>query len=258
MNLPKGIFFDIDGVLQYQGKVYPGAIETIKFLHDQGVRLRFLTNSTLKSRASCAEKLKRSGFQVSPEDVITASSAAASYLRGIKPKSCWVMLEREGLDEFREFVWDTENPEWLVVGDNRSQFNFDVLNRALGALKKGARLMGMQSDLIDSSMGSLELNVGSWVGMLERAAGVSAIYIGKPNATIFELGLQSLGLEKEDVLMIGDRVSTDVEGANKFGIRSLLVKTGEFDAKDLGLGIRPDIICDSIQDIPRLFGINLV
>jgi len=207
----------------------------------------------LKSRASAAEKLKRSGFLVSQDEVITASSAAAAYLRGIKPASCWVMLEREGLDEFREFIQKTENPEWLVIGDNRSQFNFDTLNRALMVLKGGARLLGMQSDLIDSSMGSLELNVGSWVGMLERASGVPAVYTGKPNAYAFELALQLLGLEKKQVMMVGDRVSTDVLGAQQVGLKTLLVRTGEFDPDDLSGSLQPDLICDSIQDIQRLF-----
>ncbi len=253
MQLPKGMIFDIDGVMQYQGKVYPGAIDTIQWLRNRGLRLCFLTNSTLKSRASAAEKLRRVGFLISQEEVVTASSATAAYLRQVHPQSCWVMLEREGLDEFREFNQTTDDPEWLVVGDNRSHFDFDTLNHALRVLVNGARLIGMQSDLIDSSMGSLELNVGSWVGMLERASGVQAIYIGKPHAYAFELAMQLLKLEKEDVMMIGDRVSTDVQGAHSFGIRSLLVRTGEFDANDLNGNIQPDLICDSIWDIPKAF-----
>ncbi len=253
MNL-RGIIFDVDGVLEYQGKVYPGAVETVAGLRRAGMALRFVTNSTLKSRASCAEKLARAGFPVQVEEVITASSASAAYLRGQKPKTCWVMVERAGLDEFREFAQDTERPEWLVVGDNRSQFDFDHLNRALRALKRGARLLGMQSELVDASMGELELNVGSWVGMLERASGVPAIYIGKPNPFVYELALRSMGLEKGEVIGVGDRVSSDIKGARDFGIRSLLLRTGEFAERDLELGIAPDFVCDAIGEIPAALG----
>lgn len=249
----RGIIFDIDGVLTFQGQVYPGAIQVVDTLRENGIALRFLTNSTLKSRASCTAKLVRAGFRVEEHEVITASYATAVYLKALNPRSCWVMVEREGFDEFREFVHDTENPEVIVIGDNRSQFDFDHLNKALRLLKMGARLVAMQSELLDTSMGDLELNVGSWVGLLERASGVQAVSIGKPSAYVFELALGSMGLEKNQVIVVGDRISTDVAGAQAFGLRSVLVKTGEFDRSDLNGEIRPDYAINSIGELLSLF-----
>lgn len=245
----KGIIFDVDGVLEFQGKVYPGAVETIDVLRDRGIVLRFLTNSTLKSRRSCADRLRKAGFQVLEEEIITAAYATAMYLKGLKPHSCWVMLDREGLDEFKEFEQDTENPEYIVVGDNRSRFDFKHLNKALRLVLKGAKLIGMQSELVDTGMGEAELDVGSWVGMLERAAGVRATYIGKPSSYVFELMMKTMGLQKREVLMVGDRVSTDVEGAKGFGIRTVLLRTGEFDESDLVEGVEPDYVLDSVRDM---------
>ena len=245
----RGVIFDVDGVLEFQGEVYPGAIETIDLLRDKGIILRFLTNSTLKSRASCAGRLRESGFKIFDQEVITASYATAMYLKGLKPYSCWIMVEREGLDEFRDFHQDTENPEYIVVGDNRSKFDFEHLNKALRLLLKGVKLIGMQSELVDTSTGEVELNVGSWVRMLERASEVKATYIGKPNPYVFELTLQTMGLDKSEVIMVGDRVFTDVRGAKDFGIRSLLLKTGEFMEKDLDLDVEPDFVFDSIRDL---------
>jgi HAD superfamily hydrolase (TIGR01458 family) len=245
----KGVVFDVDGVLEFQGKVYPGAIETIDILRDRGIVLRFLTNSTLKSRRSCAERLRKAGFQVFDEEVITASYATAMYLKELKPRSCWVMLDREGLDEFKEFEQDTENPEYIVVGDNRSRFDFEHLNKALRLILKGAKLIGMQSQLVDTSMGEAELDVGSWVGMLERATGMRATYIGKPNSYVFELTMKTMEMDKSEVIMVGDGVSTDVKGAKEFGIRSVLLRTGEFDERDLCGGIEPDFILDSVRDV---------
>ena len=249
----KGIIFDIDGVLEYQGRVYPGAVETVHRLRQAGFLLRFLTNSTLKSRASCTERLQKAGFTASLEEVITASYATAVYLREQKPKSCWVMLEREGLDEFAEFPRDMVSPEYLVIGDNRSQFDFAHLNQALRILLRGAHLIGMQAELIDSSIGEVELNVGSWVGMLERASGIPAVYIGKPNPFVFDLAVRSMGLQKEQVLVVGDRVATDIRGARMYGTSALLVKTGEFEPKDLDGTVQPDLICESIQDLLEIF-----
>jgi HAD superfamily hydrolase (TIGR01458 family) len=252
MQLPiKGIIFDIDGVLVYQGQVLPGAVDTIAALRRRGLRLCFLTNSTLKSRQSAAEKLRRVGFQVLDEEVITASYATARYLEERKPRSCWVMVEGAGLDEFRQFTQDAHDPEYVVIGDNRSRFDFEHLNHALRLVLQGARLVGMSAEAIDSSMGEVELNVGSWVGMLERAAGVQAVYIGKPGPYTFALALQTLGLEKDAVLMVGDRLATDVVGARQFGLRSALVKTGEYRQGDLEGDVRPDWLLDSVADLLR-------
>jgi len=250
----KGIIFDVDGVLEFQGQVYPGAVETIDMLRYRGIALRFLTNSTLKSRRSCAEQLRKAGFQVLDKEIITASYATAMYLKGLNPRSCWVMLEGEGLDEFKEFKQDTENPEYIIVGDNRSRFDFEHLNKALRLILKGVKLIGMQSELVDTSMGEAELNVGSWVGMLERAAGVRAMYIGKPSSYVFELTMETISLQKREVLMVGDRVSTDIEGAKEFGIRTVLLRTGEFDESDLIEGVEPDYIIDSVRDVLKVVG----
>lgn len=248
----KGIIFDIYGVLEFQGKIYDGAIETINSLRDKGIVLRFLTNSTLKSRKSCADKLKKRGFRIFEEEIITASYATALYLKKLNPKSCWVMLEREGLNEFRDFTHDMENPEYIVVGDNRSNFDFNHLNKALRLLLKGAKLIAMSSGLVDASMGEIELDVGSWAHMLERASGVKGVYIGKPNPYVFELALKSMNLDKNEVVMVGDRISTDIKGAKNIGIKSILLKTGEFDERDLNSDIKPDFIFDSIRDIPKI------
>ena len=190
---------------------------------------------------------------MSEAEVITASYATADYLKSLNPKSIWVMLDREGRDEFREFIQDETDPEYIVVGDYRSHFDFEHLNRALRLLAKGAHLIGMQNELTDGSFGELELNVGSWVGMLERASGVQAVYIGKPFPYAFQLALRSLGLQPDEVMMVGDRVSTDVLGAKNAGLRSALVKTGEFRIEDLQAGIQPDWILEDIRELNNLF-----
>ncbi len=245
----QGIIFDIDGVLEFQGKVYPHAIETIQKLRRRGLVVRFLTNSTLKSRASCAAKLRSHGFDIAEEEVFTASYLTAQYLRRVRPRSCWVMVDGDGVAEFGEFAQDGDNPEYVVVGDNRGAFDFEHLNRALRMLRRGAKLVGMQAELIDTSMGSVELNVGSWVGMLERAAGVQALYIGKPSPFAFEAALESMQLPKEHVAVVGDRVLTDIAGAQQLGMLTVLVRSGEYQESDLELGVPTDIIIGGIGDL---------
>ncbi|MGB9592829.1 MAG: hypothetical protein ACPL7R_01675, partial [Anaerolineae bacterium] len=104
----RGVILDIDGVLQFQGKAYPGAADAVRALRDAGLTLRFLSNSTLHSRRSRAARLQQMGFAISPDEVITASYATAAYLRTLQPRSVWVMLDGAGREEFQDFVHDEE------------------------------------------------------------------------------------------------------------------------------------------------------
>ncbi len=248
-----GVMFDIDGVLEFQGKTYPGAVELLDFLRKKGVTLRILSNSTLKSRKVCTERLNRHGFRVSEEEVITASWATACYLRTLKPKSCWVMLKGNGIDEFKEFVMDDEAPEYIVLGDFREEFKFENMNKALKLLLQNTKLIVMIPEKVDHNLGGVELTVGAYGKMLEDAAGIEAIYIGKPNAYMFTMALDSMAIDRSRVLMVGDRMSTDIIGARQAGIPSVLVKTGEFKPDDLTDKIQPDLIVDAVSDIKDFF-----
>jgi ribonucleotide monophosphatase NagD (HAD superfamily) len=82
---------------------------------------------------------------------------------------------------------------------------------------------------------------------------VEAVYLGKPSSYVFDLALKTMGLEKSEVVMVGDKVSTDVVGAKAFGFRSVLLRTGEFDERELLGGIEPDVMLDSITEVLALF-----
>ncbi|MCR4422141.1 MAG: HAD-IIA family hydrolase [Spirochaetales bacterium] len=246
------ILFDIDGVLEYQGKVFEGAIELVNSIRNEGIKVKFLTNSTLKSSKSATEKLIKRGFTVYTDEVITASFATAQYLKLLNPRSIWLLLAREGVEEFKDFIIDEENPEYVVIGDCRDSFNFNTMNKVLQKVMGGSKLIGMISELIDSSLGTLELNVGSWVSMIERAANVKATYIGKPNKFVFDLILKNYDIDKKRVLMVGDRISSDIVGAKVSGIKSCLVKQGEYSPEHLKIKAKPDFTINSISELTKV------
>ena len=215
--------------------------------------IRILTNSTLKSRKHCTDKLTQRGFHIRQEEVITASYATAKYLKTVNPKSCWVMLNGKGLEEFEGLQFDPDSPEYIVVGDYREGFNFENMNKALKLLLAGSKLVVMIPEKVDHSLGSVELTVGAYGKMLEDAAGIKATWIGKPNKFIFEVTLDTLEIDRKSVLMVGDRVATDISGARASGIKSVLVKTGEFKECDLDGDVQPDFIVDSVREIEKFF-----
>lgn len=249
----KGIIFDVDGVLEFKGSVYPGAIELVHALRRKGIIIRILTSSTLKSRKSCAAKLNQKGFGILEDEVVTASYATAKHLQSLNPRSCWVMLKREGLAEFKHFVHDDQNPEYIVMGDYRQDFRFDNMNKALKLLLGGSKLIVMITEKVDSSMGDVELTVGAYGKMLEDAAGISATWIGKPNKYVFDVALETMDVQRHRVLMVGDRITSDILGAKTAGIKSVLVKSGEFRESDLTGEVQPDYVVESIKELSEFF-----
>lgn len=253
MSAFQGVIFDIDGVLEFQGIPCTGAIKTVKTLIEKNVCVRVLTNSTLKSRTDAASKLRKKGFPIYEQHVVTASYATAQYIKKLAPNSCWVLQYGAGLREFEEFYQTDENPDYIILGDYREGFNFKNLNKVLQNLLNGSKFIVMIPEKVDQSLGQVELTVGAYGAMLEDAAGIEATYIGKPNRYVFDMILDTMSVDSDEILMVGDRVTTDIKGAQNSGMQSALVKTGEFRPKDLDKGITPDYILDSIEDILKYF-----
>ena len=111
----------------------------------------------------------------------------------------------------------------------------------------------MIPEKVDHSLGGVELTVGAYGRMLEDAAGIKATYIGKPSPYMFDVALEDMGIDRSEVLMVGDRVSTDIIGARQAGVPSVLVKTGEFKPEDLAGDIQPDFMVDAVGDIKDFF-----
>ena len=248
----KGLLLDVYGVLEYKAEPCPGAIEFIAELNRRGVPYRLLTNSTLQSRQSMAEKLQKYGFEVKPEQVVTASSASAGYLRSVGAKSCRIIIDGKGTDEFAGLTIDEENPEYLVLGDARDGFNFKNINIMYRQLLAGAKLLVMIPNITSKEKDGPEITVGGYGKMLELAIKQPAVWIGKPSRTMFDVAMQDMGLKNTDVLMVGDNVAIDVDGAKGANVASGLMLTGEFSDKRPGPDDNPDYVFENILDILKL------
>ena len=97
----------------------------------------------------------------------------------------------------------------------------------------------------------LRLDAGAFVRALEYAAGRTAVVVGKPDPAFYGAAVEALHLPAEEVVMIGDDVHADVEGAQLAGLAGVLVRTGKFRASDLTDGVSPEAVLDSVADLPR-------
>lgn len=246
----KGLLLDVYGVLEFKGSPCPGALDFINTLNNRRIPYRLLTNSTLQSRRSMAEKLNRLGFNVTPAHLVTASSATAAWLKTRNAQSCRVIIDGRGLEEFEGMplleglvpgkpLAEGQTPEYLVLGDARDGFTFANINVMYRQLINGATLVMMIPNVTSVEKTGPEITVGGYGAMLETASAKPAVRIGKPATIMFEMALANMGLDRNEVLMVGDNQGVDVEGARGAGMASALIQTGEHDWPQLQSGSEP-------------------
>ncbi|CAB1081926.1 hypothetical protein D1AOALGA4SA_9566 [Olavius algarvensis Delta 1 endosymbiont] len=249
----KGFLIDLDGVFYIEDQVIPGGAETVTWLRDQNYPIRFLTNTTMYSRASLVAKLSRFGIQAEPGEMFSTAVVAAKWLAAKGVSRVQLLLPDDPQMDFDGFEITEQQPEVVVVGDMGERFNYDILNSAFLAVKAGAQLIALQKGRYWQKESGLAMDAGAFVAALEYATETEAELIGKPNRAYFDMALMDIELDPSQVVMIGDSLDADIGGARAVGMPTILVRTGQYvyDAHKT-FPVQPDWIVDSIADLPGL------
>ena len=254
MGAIEGLLLDIDGVLAVSWEALPGAVETLRWLRDERIPFRLITNTTTHTRGDLAETLRGAGFEVDPTEIVTAVVATASYLRAHHPDARVFLLSDgdAGSDlEGVELVGPHEGADIVVLGGACEDFTYATVNRVFQLLMDGAALVGMHRNLYWRTNEGWQLDAGAYIAGLEEATGRTAAICGKPASAFFEAALRELGVPAERAAMVGDDVTNDVLGAQAAELTGVLVRTGKFRAGDLERASgAPDHVLDSIAELP--------
>ena len=249
LNRVDALLIDLDGTVYQYDKLLPGVGETLAWLRTKGVPLRFVTNSTMRSRSSLAARLRGFGVQAEESDILNPVAVAAQYLRQHKASAYLLVLDDE-LAAFEGVPQDPENPNFIVAGDLAAAWTFDKLNLAFRLLlEKNTGFIALGKSRYWRAADGLRLDSGPFVTALEFATGRYALVMGKPERAFFQQAINMLGLPADRVAMIGDDIDVDVAGARGAGLLGALVKTGKFRPEDLAKGIWPDYVYHSLADV---------
>ncbi|MGB2952540.1 MAG: TIGR01458 family HAD-type hydrolase [Gaiellaceae bacterium] len=249
------ILLDIDGVVHVSGAPIPGAAQAVAELRENGHRLRFVTNNTTRARRALADDLRSYGVELEDAELQTTPLAAARALAGRRVLALTMAAIVEDLDGV-ELVGENADAVLLGGADETEETNrvFSYMNlaRAFAELQDGAELYCLHKNRWwQTSRGGL-LDAGAFVAGLEYAADVEATVLGKPSRPYFEAALEALDAEPERTWMVGDDLEADVGGAQAFGLRTVLVRTGKFRGETLeGSSLAPDAVIASITDLPE-------
>ena len=237
-RLHAGYVLDLDGTVYLGDEALPGAVEAIARLRDAGSGLVFLTNKPLERPAAYAAKLRDIGVPVEDDEVVSSLDALVGYLSEHPPERAILTIAELLIDEILSEAGHTvtrvpEEADLVVVSWDRT-FDYDKLERAFRAVRGGARIVATNPDPFCPTPDGGLPDCAAMLAALEVSTGARAeAIVGKPSAHLARVALARLGLPPNDVVMVGDRLLTDVGMAHANGMIGGLVLTGATRLADL-------------------------
>ena len=251
--------FDIDGTLLLGDKIIDGCKEIIKEINKQGKKYIFITNNSTKTTYEYVHKFKSIGIETKEENFITAFTATIYYLKkNFKRKKIFLLgtkslkkeLERNNIivtDEYEEDIHCA-----LVSFD--IELTYKKIEDICRVLRnETVTFLATNPDMVCPVENGYIPDCGSICSMIENAVNRKPIYIGKPNTLMIDISLKETNTKKENAIIIGDRLSTDILCGVKSGIDTAAVFTGETNEEEIESSkYKPTYIFNSVKDIYNL------
>jgi HAD superfamily hydrolase (TIGR01457 family) len=244
--------FDLDGTIYVGNEHIHGAAETVNRLMEIGKNVFYISNNSSKNKADYCNRLLKFGIKAVESQVVLSSDATIRYLQKNEVKKVFVL----GTNSFKKSILDagidlcSHTPEFVVVGYD-TELSYVKLVDACRLINKGIDFIATHCDPVCPSEDGPIPDIGVLIKMLEETTGKKVFKtFGKPNKEIIETLIETEYLDKDKVLMIGDRLYTDIQMAKNSGVDSLLVLTGDTSRDEVeSQPNMPTYILNSISDI---------
>jgi arabinose operon protein AraL len=264
-----GFIFDLDGTVYLGDEALPGAVEGISQLRQMGKHVLFVSNKPLEPRENYAHKLTKLGIPATPDDVVTSAYVLGYHLARTQPQlKLYVVGEANLVNELRGFgltvvneffdqspleVIHPDGVDAVVVAFDRT-LDYRKLNTAYQALKNGAQFFATNADKMCPMPGGGIPDAGGTIAALEHMTGRKVeLLAGKPSTLIVEVALQKLGLPAANVMMVGDRLETDIFMGQQAGMQTAATMTGASTRADVArMTTPPTYIIDSLAELPGI------
>ena len=250
-----GIISDMDGVLYHGNALLEGAAEFVHWLRKENRRFLFLTNSSQRSRKELQEKLYRLGIEVEIDHFYTSALATAGYLAAQTPNVSAYVVGDAGLTNALYnvgYTMNEVNPDYVVIGETRN-YSFEQIEKAIALVMKGAKLIGTNSDISGPTEQGIAPGCGALIKPIELVTGVTAYFVGKPNPLMMRQAMKRIECRREETLIVGDRMDTDIVAGIESEINTVLVLSGVSGAAELRqFAYQPDYILTGVGRFPQL------
>ena len=253
----KGLIIDLDGVL-WRGQTFlEGVPEFFSFLRTNSMPLLLVTNNSTAAPKSVVDRLEHASVQIDTAEVLTSSQATAAYLQTTFPSGTTIYAIGE--DALKDTLSaagfrlhdSADGVQTVVMGFDR-EINWAKMVEASIAIQSGALFVATNPDLTFPLERGQAPGAGAFITAVKLTTGVEPIIIGKPEPRLFNLARERLGLAAEQILAIGDRIETDILGAQRAGIATGLLLTGVTSSDQAeASAIKSDWIFDDLPSLTR-------
>jgi len=250
----KGFICDMDGVIYHGNKLLPGVREFVEWLKSENKSFVFLTNASERTPKELQEKLGRLGIDVDYSHFYTSALATASFLSSQHPNGSAYIIGEAGLISAlynAGYTMNNANPDYVVVGESKS-YSFDRIELAVNLVLKGAKLIGTNPDITGPIENGITPATKALIAPIEMATGKKAYFIGKPNPLMMRIALKKIGVKREETIIIGDRMDTDIIAGIESEIDTALVLSGISNIETLtSFPYHPRYILNGVIDIVK-------
>lgn len=225
----RGLLFDLDGTLYRGSEPVEGAPEAVAKCRELGYRIHFFTNNSGISHSNLVGKLAKMGFAPDPVEVFAIGPMTLEFCISSGFKRVFVVGEPDLVQGFETAGIHCESPlkaDAVVAGICRG-FTYEICNQAMQALMNGAEFIATNQDSsYPLENGKLQPGAGAIIAAIQTASGKAPTILGKPKPWAIEQILGAAQLEAQQMLVIGDRLDSDIAAADAAGCPSVLVRTG--------------------------------
>ena len=254
-----------------RGEAIPGAAEALRVLADNQIARTYLTNTTTRTRCQIAGLLTDAGMDVTADEVITAAVLTAEYVRDRYPGARCFLVNNGQIGEdmpgvdvvYSSEVRDTvpETPDVILLGGAGPEYDHVTLSRVYDWMAQGVPVVAMHRSTSWDTTEGLRIDTGMYLIGMEETSGRKATAVGKPAPEGFLASATRLGVDPEEMYMVGDDLNNDVLAAQVVGMTGVLVRTGKFRQDTLDrwaadeFAMQPNHVVDSVADLPALLGL---
>ena len=246
---------DMDGTIYLDTELFDGTIDFLEKVKSIGGKYLFVTNNSSKSVGAYIDKLSKIGIKSTADDFLTSTEATVLYLKNNYPgKKFYSFGTKSFTDQLRlcgiTVTTELEDDIFGLVIANDTELTFKKLDDACILLNRGVEFIATNPDWVCPTWYGSVPDCGSFCEMLKRATGRVPVFIGKPKPEMLLLAMEKYGYSKEETLMIGDRVYTDIASGYNAGVDTVLVLSGEGTVEDAqNSDTKPTHIMQNIREV---------
>ena len=253
----KSLILDMDGVIWKSDAPIGDLASIFHRIRARGLRFVFATNNSTRTSEQYVARLREFGVEVEAWQVVTSSQAAAHAMaQRFSPGTKVFMIGEDGLripleERGFEILSEEEAPkaQAVVMGLDRG-ITFQKAVEATLLVRSGIPFFATNADKTFPTPRGEIPGAGAWFSIVTTATDVQPIVVGKPFPFLMELSLEKLGTRKEETLVIGDRLETDIAAGQAVGCPTALVLSGvSTKAQGERWSPPPDLIVDGLSEL---------